>query len=79
MKKDEIILDKLALCEAVGRTARLASNALLVAHGYCPLSYRTVEPMDFKRAVLLFYERNNISAIKGIFMEQFQDAVNRYF
>lgn len=61
------------------RTARLASNAVLLARGYCPLSYRTVEPVDFKRAVLLFYERNNISAIKGIFMEQFQDAVNRYF
>ena len=34
---------------------------------------------DYKKAMLLFYERNNISAIKDIFMEQFADAVKRYF
>lgn len=34
--------------------------------------------MDYKKAMLLFYERNNISAIKQIFMEQFEFAVKTY-
>jgi hypothetical protein len=29
--------------------------------------------------MLLFYEQNNISAMKAIFMEQFEFAVNTYF
>ncbi len=61
------------------RTARMAANAVMMAHGYCPLSFRTVDSADYKKAMLLFYERNNISAIKDIFMEQFEDAVKRYF
>ncbi|MDO4220649.1 MAG: Fic family protein [Akkermansia sp.] len=60
------------------RTARLAANAVMLAHGHCPLSYRTVDPVDYKKAMLLFYERNNLSAIKQIFMEQFEDAVKTY-
>ena len=44
------------------RTARIVSNALLVANGYCPLSFRTVDSIDYKKAMLLFYEQNNVSA-----------------
>lgn len=29
--------------------------------------------------MLIFYEQNNISAFKRIFMEQFEFAVNTYF
>lgn len=61
------------------RTARIVSNAILINFGYCPLSFRTVDSIDYKKAILLFYEQNNISKIKEIFIEQFEFAVNTYF
>jgi len=61
------------------RTARIVSNAILIANRYCPLSFRTVDSIDYKKAMLIFYEQNNISAFKKIFMEQFTFAVNTYF
>lgn len=61
------------------RVARITSNAILIANGYCPISFRTVDSIDYKKAMLLFYEQNNISAFKQIFIEQFRFAVNTYF
>jgi len=61
------------------RTARIISNAILIAHGYCPLSFRTVDSIEYKKAMLLFYEQNNISALKDMFKEQYKFAVNTYF
>lgn len=61
------------------RTARITSNAILIANRYCPLSFRTVDSMDYKKAMLLFYEQNNLFAIKHIFMQQFEFAVGEYF
>ena len=61
------------------RTARIISNAQLIATGYCPISFRTVDSIDYKKAMLLFYEQNNITAFKAIFIEQFEFAVNNYF
>lgn len=61
------------------RVARITSNALLIANGYCPISFRTVDSIDYKKAMLLFYEQNNISAFKQIFISQFRFAVETYF
>lgn len=61
------------------RTARITSNALLIANGYCPISFRTVDSIDYKKAMLIFYEQNNITAFKKIFIEQFLFAVRTYF
>lgn len=61
------------------RTARIVGNALLIEHGYCPISFRTVDSVDYKKAMLLFYEQNNISAFKEIFINQFEFAVKTYF
>lgn len=61
------------------RTARITSNAVLIANDYCPLSFRSVDSIDYKKAMLLFYEQNNISAFKRIFVEQFAFAVETYF
>ena len=61
------------------RVARITSNAILIANGYCPISFRTVDSIDYKKAMLLFYEQNNISAFKKIFIEQFRFAVETYF
>lgn len=61
------------------RTSRLMSNAMLIANGCCPLSFRTVAADDYRAALLLFYEQNNISAFKKMFLEQVVFAVNEYF
>jgi predicted transcriptional regulator/prophage maintenance system killer protein len=61
------------------RTARIISNALLIANGYCPLSFRTIDSVEYKKAMLLFYEQNNINAFKTIFINQFEFAVKTYF
>lgn len=61
------------------RTARIISNAILIDNKYCPISFRTVDSIDYKKAMLVFYEQNNISAFKKIFIEQFEFAVNTYF
>ncbi len=61
------------------RTARIVGNAVLINAGYCPLSFRTVSSIDYKKAMLLFYEQNNIYNFKNIFINQFEFAVNTYF
>ncbi|MCK5460026.1 Fic family protein [Candidatus Parcubacteria bacterium] len=61
------------------RTARLIGNALLSAYDYCPLSYRSVDVVEYKKATILFYEQNNISYFKQLFIEQFEFAVENYF
>lgn len=61
------------------RTARIISNAILINNKYCPISFRTVDSIDYKKAMLVFYEQNNISAFKKIFIEQFEFAVKTYF
>ncbi|MFY0600111.1 MAG: Fic family protein [Cyclobacteriaceae bacterium] len=61
------------------RTARIVSNAILMNDNHCPLSFRTVDSVDYKKAMLLFYEQNNISSFKQIFIDQFEFAVKTYF
>lgn len=61
------------------RTARIGSNAILMAWGYCPISFRTVDSIDYKKAMLMFYEQNNIASFKQIFIEQYEFAVKNYF
>lgn len=61
------------------RTARIVSNAILLSEKYCPISFRTVDSIDYKKAMLLFYEQNNISSFKEIFINQFEFAVKTYF
>lgn len=61
------------------RTARIISNAILIKNNYCPISFRTVDSIEYKKAMLIFYEQNNLSAFKKIFISQFEFAVNTYF
>ncbi len=42
------------------RTARIVSNAVLMAYKHCPLSFRTVDSLEYKKAMLVFYEQNNV-------------------
>jgi len=61
------------------RTVRIVSNAILINNKYCPISFRTVDSVDYKKAMLLFYEQNNITIFKRIFIEQYEFAVKTYF
>jgi Fic family protein len=61
------------------RTARIVSNAILMADKCCPISFRTVDSLEYKKALLIFYEQNNISAFKKIFIDQYEFAVKTYF
>jgi len=61
------------------RTARIISNAILINYQYCPISFRTVDSVNYKKAMLLFYEQNNITSFKKIFIEQYEFAVKTYF
>jgi fic protein len=61
------------------RTARIICNALLLANKYCPISFRTVEPEDYRYATLLFYEQNCISSFKKMFIQQFEFSTANYF
>jgi Fic family protein len=61
------------------RTSRLIGNAILLSNNICPLSYRSVKESEYKKAMILFYEQNNLSYFKDLFIEQFDFAVNNYF
>ncbi|MDP2335912.1 MAG: Fic family protein [Bacteroidota bacterium] len=61
------------------RTARIVSNAILMNNDYCPISFRTIDSVEYKKAMLLFYEQNNIATFKKIFISQFEFAVKTYF
>ena len=62
-----------------GKTARIISNAILMNQHHFPISFRTVDSVEYKKAMLIFYEQNNISAFKKFFISQFEFAVKTYF
>lgn len=61
------------------RTSRMISNAILLANGYYPLSYRSIDEVEYKKALILFYEQNNLYHLKRIFLEQQRFAIENYF
>ncbi|MDP6525169.1 MAG: Fic family protein [Kiritimatiellia bacterium] len=61
------------------RASRLLGNALLLAYNCCPLSYRSVDEVEYKKGILIFYEQNNLSYFKTIFLDQFRQAITKYF
>ena len=61
------------------RTARIITNAILMNNHYCPISFRTIDSIDYKKAMLIFYEQTNIIPFKNVFIGQFEFAVNTYF
>ena len=61
------------------RTARTIGNALLLAYNYCPLSYRSADEIEYKKGMILFYEQNDFTYFKTIFIDQFEQAIKKYF
>ena len=68
-----------AFADGNKRTARIICNAVLIGNQYCPISFRTIDSVEYKKAMLIFYEQNNITPFKGMFINQFEFAVNTYF
>lgn len=60
------------------RTGRLAANAILLAHGLAPLSYRSVDENEYREATLVFYELNSAMPLKKIFIGQYNFAARNY-
>jgi len=60
------------------RTGRLMADALLLAYGLPPLSYRSTDENDYREATLSFYELNSIIPIKKIFIGQYEFTVQNY-
>jgi Fic family protein len=60
------------------RTARLFANAILFAYECAPLSYRNVNEINYRESILVFYEKNSISAMKDIFIGQYVFACENY-
>jgi Fic family protein len=61
------------------RAARIIGNALLAARQACPLSYRNIEPVEYKKALLVFYEQNSLSYFKELYLTQYAFSVKNYF
>ena len=61
------------------RTARIIGNALLLANTCSPLSLLTLDEEEYRRSLVLFYEQNNLSLFKKIFLDQYNFAVENYF
>jgi Fic family protein len=61
------------------RTGRTLANAILISYDLYPLSYRDLDIVEYVKAMVLFYETNNIYYFKQIFINQFSFSVNSYF
>lgn len=61
------------------RTSRLIGNAILMANNYCPLSYRSIDEVEYKKAIVLFYEQHSLFLFKILFVEQYEFAIKNYF
>ena len=61
------------------RTSRMLVNAILLAEDNYPLSYRSVDIDEYKKALTLFYEQGSLFHIKRLFLEQVDFAYRNYF
>jgi Fic family protein len=83
LEKAVIILAVLAKLQAFTdgnkRTARMLSNAVLLAYDLFPLSYRSVDINQYKQALIVFYETDNLYHFKQLFLDQYRYAQANYF
>ena len=61
------------------RTSRMLTNAILLAHDLYPLSYRSIDEEEYKKALILFYEQGSLFHLKRIFIDQLNFANKTYF
>ncbi|MDP3758436.1 MAG: Fic family protein [Candidatus Daviesbacteria bacterium] len=61
------------------RTSRMLSNAVLIAYGFLPLSYRNINVNEYRNVMIVFYETNNLYNFKRLYLQQLQYAIENYF
>ena len=61
------------------RTSRMLVNAILLAYDNYPLSYRSIDIDEYKKALILFYEQGSLFHVKRLFLEQVNFAYRNYF
>jgi len=61
------------------RTSRMLVNAILLAGDNYPISYRSVDIDEYKKALILFYEQGSLYHVKRIFLEQIHFSYKNYF
>lgn len=61
------------------RTGRMFANAILLAYDHFPLSYRSIDENEYKKALIVFYETNNMFHVKRLFLDQYRFALKTYF
>lgn len=61
------------------RTARMLANAVLLSYDLFPISYRSIDINEYKQALIVFYETNNLFHLKRLFLEQHIYAQTNYF
>jgi Fic family protein len=61
------------------RTGRMLTNGILLAYDYYPLSYRSINEEEFKKALIIFYEQGSLYQLKKLFLEQLVFALETYF
>jgi Fic family protein len=61
------------------RTSRLVANALLLAYGYPPLSYRSVDEQVYKGALILFYEQGTLANFRELYLKQLEESALSYY
>lgn len=61
------------------RTSRLLANAVLLAYGYPPLSYRSIDEQAYKGALILFYEQGSVANFRELYLKQLEESALTYF
>lgn len=61
------------------RTSRLVANAVLLAHGYPPLSYRSIDEQAYKGALILFYEQGSLANFVELYLKQLEESAENYY
>lgn len=58
------------------RTSRVLANAILESHDYPPLTFGNINPTDYRRACIAFYELINIQPMIQIFTSSYNNIAN---
>jgi len=68
-----------AFADGNKRTSRLVANAVLLAYGYPPLSYRSVDEQAYKGALILFYEQGSLANFRELYLKQLEESAENYY
>lgn len=61
------------------RTGRMLANAILLSWDLFPLSYRSIDEDEFKKALIVFYEQGSLYHLKRLVLEQVLFSFDNYF